>query len=79
MLSVYLQKELLKKVQVNNVEFINVSRISRIEELRQFEDSMFGFGIDLFNTIKHSEKSIFILDDLSKDLDKIITEIVKIV
>lgn len=79
MLSVYLQKELLKKVQVNNVEFINVSRISGIEELRQFEDPMFGFGIDLLHTIMHSEKSIFILDDLSKDLNKIITEIVKIV
>ncbi len=77
MLSVYLQKELLKKMQVDNVEFINVSRISAIEELRQFEDPMFGSGIDLLHTIMHSEKSIFILDDLSKDLDKIITEIGK--
>lgn len=77
MLSVYLQKELLKKVELSNVEFINVSGISALEELRQFKDPMFGFGIDLLHTVMHSERSIFILDDLSKDLDRIITEIVK--
>lgn len=74
MLSVYLQKELLKTVQVHNVEFINVSRISAMEELRQFKDPMFGYGIDLLHTMQ-SEKTIFILDDLCKDLDKIVAEI----
>lgn len=76
MLSVYLQKEMIKKVQVDNVEFINVSHISTMEELRRFKDPMFGYGVDLIQTMQ-SEKSVFILDDLSKDLNNITSEIIK--
>lgn len=76
MLSVYLQNEMLKTVQVDNVEFINVSRISAMEELRQFKDPIFGYGVDLLHTMQ-SEKSVFILDDLSKDLNNIVLEIIQ--
>ncbi len=76
MLSVYLQNEMLKTVQVDNVEFINVSQISAMEELKQFKDPMFGYGVDLLHTMQ-SEKSIFILDDLSKDLNNIVSEIIQ--
>lgn len=76
MLSVYLQNELQKVVQVDNVEFINVSSISAMEELRQFKEPMFGYGVDLLQTIQ-SGKSIFILDDLSKDLDGIVQKILQ--
>lgn len=76
MLSVYLQKKMTNIVQVDNVEFINVSKISTVEELRKFKDPMFGYGVDLLNTMR-SEKSVFILDDLSKDLNNIVSEIIK--
>lgn len=74
MFSVYLQKELSKKVQVDNLEFINVSKVGAMEELRQFKDPIFGYGVDLLNTM-YNDNSIFILDDLSKDINKIVTEI----
>lgn len=76
MLSVYLQKELLKTVQVDNVEFINVSKVSAMEDLRKFKDPIFGYGVDLLHTMQ-SEKTVFILDDLYKDLDNIVAEIKK--
>lgn len=76
MLSVYLQNEMQKTVQVDNVEFINVSQISAMEELRQFKEPMFGYGVDLLHTIQ-SGKSVFILDDLSKDLNRIVPEILQ--
>ena len=74
MLSVYLQKELLKTVQVDNVEFINMSQISVMEDLRRFKDPIFGYGVDLLHTMQN-EKTVFILDDLYNDLDKIVAEI----
>lgn len=76
MLSVYLQNEMLKTIQIDNVEFINVSQISAKEELRQFKDPMYGYGVDLLRTMQ-SEKTVFILDDLSKDLDNIVSEIIQ--
>jgi len=70
MLSVCLQKMLLECEPIHQADFFHISQILNLSELRYLKDPAFGYGIDLLSTIQ-SEKALYVLDDLSSDIDNI--------